>query len=297
MNGLFFGRIGSEVWVSQSPTHGWRKAPRHPTIDEVIPGRTRGRLEVTALHTLPDGSVAVGYGDWGANTGGVTIYSLDPATLEYTQRSEMLATEAVIKFYTDSHGVTWAPFVDGTGSYEEFRAAHSIYGTPPVEIPYAQWIHVFDMLEFDGAYWLCGSGWHGGLEADPVGHSTPGAYLQRVDITTGEETRYYGNAGSRTRFYSMHVVDDALMLGTNIGVSRVERLNPDAGERTVADWKSGLSYVTGAFEPTEEIWAAPPPPSVPDGVPGTVTASTQTATHFVAGDINGDIWVALKPSP
>ena len=297
MNGLFFGRIGSEVWVSQSPTHGWRKAPRHPTIDEVIPGRTRGRLEVTALRTLPDGSVAVGYGDWGANTGGVTIYSLDPATLEYTQRSEMLATEAVIKFYTDSHGVTWAPFADGTGTYEEFRAAHPIYGTPPVEIPYAQWLHVFDMLEFDGAYWLCGAGWHGGLEADPVGHSTPGAYLQRVDITTGEETRYYGNAGSRTRFYSMHVVDDSLMLGTNIGVSRVERLNPDAGERTVADWKSGLTYVTGAFEPTEEIWAAPPPPSVPEclPVPVAVTVSIQTATHFVAGDINGDIWVAIKP--
>lgn len=295
MNGLFFGRIGSGVWVSQSPTHGWRKAPRHPTIDEVIPGRTRGRLEVTALHTLPDGSVAVGYGDWTANTGGVTIHSLDPATLEYTQRSEMLATEAVIKFYTDSHGVTWAPFTDGTGAYEEFRAAHPIYGTPPVEIPYAQWIHAFDMLEFDGAYWFCGSGWHGGLEADPVGHSTPGAYLQRVDITTSEETRYYGNAGSLARFYSMHVVDDSLMLGMNTMASRVVRLNPDAGERTVADWKSGLTYVTGAFEPTEEIWAAPPPPSVPDGVPGTVTASTQTATHFLAGDANGDIWVAIKP--
>ena len=121
--------------------------------------------------------------------------------------------------------------------------------------------------------------------------------MQRVDITTGEETRYYGNAGSRTRFYSMHVVDDSLMLGTNIGVSRVERLNPDAGERTVADWKSGLTYVTGAFEPTEEIWAAPPPPSVPEclPVPVAVTVSIQTATHFVAGDINGDIWVAIKP--
>ena len=207
----------------------------------------------------------------------------------------MLATEAVIKFYTDSHGVTWAPFTDGTGYYEEFRAAVPIHGTPSIEVPYAQWLHVFDAIDFDGALWFCGSGWQGGFPEDPAGHGTPGTYLQRIDRSTGHETRYYGPQGTRARFYSMHVVDDSLMLGMNTMASRVVRLNPDAGERTVADWKSGLTYVTGAFEPTEEIWAAPPPPSVPDGVPGTVTASTQTATHFLAGDANGDIWVAIKP--
>ena len=294
MNGLFFGRIGSEVWYSPPSIHGWRKAPRHPTIDEVIHGRKRGKLDVAALHTLPDDSVAVGYGDWSVNTGGVTVYSLDPKTLEYAKRSDLLETDAVVKFYTDSHGVTWALLVDGTGYYEEFRAAHPIYGTPPVEIPYAQWLHVFDMLEHDGAYWFAGSGWQGGLEADPVGHGTPGAYLQMVDITTGEETRYYGPTGVGARFYGIRVSDGSLILVTD---REVVRLNHDAGERTVADWKDGLTYITGAFEPTEEKWAAPPPKEIPEGVPGTVTASAQTTTHFLAGDSNGDIWVALKSSP
>lgn len=289
--GIFIGSpIGKKsIAPALVPSSPWKKAPRHPSIDNVIPGRTRGSLRVSSLHPLSDGSVAVGYGDWNTNTGGVEIFSLDPSTLEYTKRTDLIQTEAVDKFYTDIEGVTWALITDGTGYYEEFRAGTLVEGSPSREIPFAQWLHVFDAIDFDGSLWFSGSGWHGGFPEDPVGHGTPGEYLQRIDRADGKETRYYGLAGDWERFYQMWVQDNTLHLRGD-GVTYA--LDTSAGE--TAPEFNNVTRVRGAFT---RVSVPPPPakqaPRISLTLPSLeyVSAFTDTGSHLIVGTNVGDIYV------
>lgn len=167
------------------------------------------------LHDLAvvDGKLVAGYGDWNANTGPVTINSLDLETLTWTGPQLEVPTEALQNVRVleggDYDGVYW-PLTDprtsqwaNSGFVKDDGLGWSLHEVAPA-------IHVFDVAQLDGELWMVGSAWDtskGAASGAATAYRTTDGEnweLMRSEFTTSDGRdfeRYYWAAELNGKIY------------------------------------------------------------------------------------------------
>ncbi len=110
--------------------------------------------ELEAAYTY-QGKVYWGYGDYDANTGPIAIVALNPQnntfSMEYTADTEAIHTYRVL-----SNGKLYVPYIDPRSYNPEYsrKDPDRWIAADPIDTS----VHVFDIIDFDGKVYLCGSG-------------------------------------------------------------------------------------------------------------------------------------------
>lgn len=137
-------------------------------LTSLVATHPEASVETTAnartLHDLAvvDGELVAGYGDWNANTGPVTINSLDLDTMTWSGSQLEVPTEALqnVRILEGGQydGVYW-PLTDprtsqwaDSGFVKDSSSGWELHEVAPA-------IHVFDVAQLAGELWMVGSAW------------------------------------------------------------------------------------------------------------------------------------------
>lgn len=130
----------------------WSELPRMIGFDTKS---GRGYDHISALTTLDDEHVFIGYGDWNNNDGPTDLVSLNPKTQQYTVHEKSVPSESLgsIKVIDDR---VYALYTDPTGFWNDTEP-FTTYPKLPYPIGKAVWVHVFDIIKHNNALWVFGS--------------------------------------------------------------------------------------------------------------------------------------------
>jgi hypothetical protein len=240
----------------------------HP--EAILQTTARGRTLI-ALETY-NGKVYAGFGDITANTGPIALSAFDPATMTFGQAHPASQTEAIYQF-RQFDGTLHAPDNDPRGSIGGYTTLTADGATESYSHQnVAQLTHAYDMANFGGSQWTCGSYGHDAV----IWRSTDGgANWSQDHVSVG---------GFVFRFYGMAVYDDRLYTQVTPHDPVAPHPPQDTAESLVFD---GTSWAVG-------------PDLTPDG--GYIDSAVEFAGKLVyraAGPSDRSRWVSglLLPSP
>lgn len=189
------GRIGRRVQVNKFL---WESLPMHPRI-LLKPSNGRG-IHDLSLH---DGVVYVGYGDWTANTGPVSIIGYDFETKEPLTFLENVPSEAITRF-RKFDGVMYVPWIDPTNANQGgFSTNEGGDWHNETILGNTSMVHTFDIMKFKGLLYACGS-----YSLDnAVGH---GVIYQRDLNSTWSKVLQTPTSAPMTRIYTLTVTGETL---------------------------------------------------------------------------------------
>lgn len=148
------------------------------------------------------GWLFAGYGDYGVNTGPITLRGLDPDTRAFSGPVAEVPSEAVYLFRTFGETL-YAPHIDprgGLGGYATLAA--SAAPGPWEDVSSIPATHVYDVLVANGATWLFGSE---GLDAKVWTGSGEGPFVESLVSGPPEGAafaRFYGGFALEGRVYT-----------------------------------------------------------------------------------------------
>lgn len=180
------GPLGNRYMTYPLP---WQTVPLHPTIAQ----------SPTTAHRIHNiypykGILYIGYGDWDNNLGPVKVVGYNMSTLEpVTLMDEPVPSEAMDNF-REIDGKLYIPWTDPTVSHQGGYTTNvsgtwqNVKAGPPVGL-----VHTFDVIEFKGNIYVCGS--------TPVGVSGAGVVYKREANGSWTNVLTSTNVSDLSRFY------------------------------------------------------------------------------------------------
>lgn len=245
-----------ELWTQASHMPGHDSKPNM--------GRQQGSKKITRLYEHTPDQIFIGYGDWDINDGATDLVSYNPSTDVYTIHETAVPTEAFEEFRSFD-GILYAPFIDSTGYWELTEPYTTV---PKQDVGSSNWVHVFDVNKHNGLLWVFGSTHYQKEDSTWSGIAT--ASFSKDRGLTWEHTFPGNHVGSYAR-------------ATSSGVDPNGSLWCKVYDFKYT-WRNS-QWVQVGYMPDKSYNVYPE-----FNIPPKTTSIIKGTTHWVAGDIHGNIF-------
>lgn len=250
-----------------APLDGWQLMPEHPGRAGKRARRgTEGDPTIASL-LAHDGRVYIGHGDWDKNDGPTDVVSLDPVSGTYTVHVEAVPSDGISRFAV-LDGVVVGLFSDPVGYWEVTQPLVRVDGGP---VGPAYGLHFLGAAAIGGTWWVCGSA----LQADASGAAAVWWSTDQAATWTREWLPPGLIPGMHHRAWYVGPTDAGEVA---VSVTDAAYVRTGPGQWRREDELVDVLYARDKAGTTVQLGE-------------TTMAYARTATHDVAGDRGGNLWV------